>query len=52
MLFRSKDAETDAFEKVTGLHARNAYDLDMAFRMRENMSYLQMHHPEKGGIPP
>ena len=38
----SKDAETDAFEKVTGLHARNAYDLDMAFRMRENMSYLQM----------
>lgn len=38
----SKDAETDAFEKVTGLHARNAYDLDMAFRMRENMSFLQM----------
>lgn len=38
----SKNAETDAFEKVTGLHARNAYDLDMAFRMRENMSYLQM----------
>ena len=38
----SKDAETDAFEKVTGLHARNAYDLDMAFRMRENKSYLQM----------
>lgn len=38
----SKDAETDAFEKVTGLHARNAYDLDMAFRMHENMSYLQM----------
>lgn len=38
----SRDAETDAFEKVTGLHARNAYDLDMAFRMRENMSYLQM----------
>lgn len=38
----SKDAETDAFEKVTGLHARNAYDLDIAFRMRENMSYLQM----------
>lgn len=38
----SKDAETDAIEMVTGLHARNAYDLDMAFRMRENMSYLQM----------
>ena len=38
----SKDAETDAFEMVTGLHARNAYDLDMAFRMQENMSYLQM----------
>ena len=38
----SKDAETNVFEKVTGLHARNAYDLDMAFGMRENMSYLQM----------
>ena len=38
----SKDAETDAIEKVIGLHARNAYDLDMAFRMRESMSYLQM----------
>lgn len=38
----SKDAETHAIEKVTGLHARNTYDLDMVFRMRENMSYLQM----------
>ena len=38
----SKDAETEAFEKVAGLHARNVYNQGMAFRMRENMSYLQM----------
>ena len=38
----SKDAETDVFEKLTDLHARNTYNLGMAFQMRENMSYLQM----------
>ena len=38
----SKDAEMDAFEKVTGFHARNTYDIDMVFRMRENLSHLQL----------
>ena len=29
-------------EKVVGFHARNTYDVDMVFRMRENLSHLQL----------
>ena len=38
----SKDSETATFEKIMGHYARNTYKTNMAFRMRENMSYLQM----------
>lgn len=38
----SKDAEKSTMEKVVGFHARNTYDVDMAFRMRENLSHLQI----------
>lgn len=38
----SKDAEKNTMEKVVGFHARNTYDVDMVFRMRENLSHLQL----------
>lgn len=38
----SKDAEKNTMEKVVGFYARNTYDVDMVFRMRENLSHLQL----------
>lgn len=38
----SKDTEKSTMEKVVGFHARNTYDVDMVFRMRENLSHLQL----------
>ena len=38
----SKDIDKSTMEKVVGFHARNTYDVDMVFRMRENLSHLQL----------
>lgn len=37
----SKDAETDEFERITGVNAQNTYHVDFSFRMKESLAQLQ-----------